>query len=373
MHARSVVFSVILVLTLGLSGIRASTRAPAATGQLHLTFTESSPLSSVDTILRRLDMAEHPPENMEAMAYELSFDVYVPPDYRPNMPYGLLVWMGMSDVPSAWLGVLARHRLILVCTNNLKGRPARYGAALDAVHNLKKLYNIDEERVYASGFSAGGQLATHMVRCFPEVFRGGLFLLGGYFYLSRQNENGWRDPTVEAAYPFWKGRLDELKKTTRLVIMRGGRDPQWTPQEGRADFQALCLDGFTHVTYFEVPGLRHTLPNTVWFAKCVAALDQSRPMTLPITSPTTKPNPLPGQISQAQRILASAQYYLDLKPLRMPKAIERKALKDELEEMRDAPQEKARKYLQQVLDEYPTTPAAARARSLLSKLKQEAR
>jgi hypothetical protein len=155
--------------------------APASTGRLHLTFTERSPLSTLDVVLRRMDYTNLAASAAASLEYDLtrlSFEVFVPPTYRPDAPHGLFVWLGVTDVSPTWLKVLARHKLILVGANTRRGHPALYGPPLDAVHNLKKLYNIDPNRVYASGFSAGGALATMMVRGFPEVFRGGLFLYG---------------------------------------------------------------------------------------------------------------------------------------------------------------------------------------------------
>jgi predicted esterase len=336
-------------------------QATASTGLLHLNFAERSPYSEPNVVLSRMEYSRQSTD-MRAFEYDLarlSFEVFVPRSYRPDVPHGLFVWMGVTDVPPAWRDVLARHKLILVVANTRKGRVAVYGQALDAVHNLKKLYSIDENQVYASGFSAGGQMATMMVRGFPEVFRGGLFLMGGYFYHSRETENGLREPTVEVAFPAWKGLIDELKNTTKLVIVKAGNDTRWTAAEGRSDYQALLLDGFTHVSYLEIPGLGHVPPNAGWFEKGVAALDSLEPLTPPVIGPTTDPNPSPSQIAQAQRLLATAQYYLELKLPQVSKEMQDKC--------RKSYRESARKYLQRVLDEYPTAPVAARARELLSR------
>ena len=43
-----------------------------------------------------------------------------------------------------------------------------------------------------------------------------------------------------------------------------------------------------------------------------------------------------------------------------------KRVQDLKDKVRKSNQDKGRKYLQQVLDEYPTTPAAAKARTLLN-------
>ena len=331
------------------------TQPASATGRLQLTFTERSPLSATDVVLHRLDLDDQPVDRA-SLDYNLSvelFDVFVPTDYNPRFRCGLFVWMGVPEFSGYWLDVLSRHKLIAVAPANARGG---YGPALDAVHNMKKLYNVDPHRVYVSGFSRGGQMAVSLVRGFPDVFRGGLFLMGGYFYHSRKTANGEREPTLEEALPKWKAPLDQLRNDMRLVIMKGGSDPQWTPQEGRSDYKALLLDGFTRVTYLEVPGHGHMHPDVKWFEKGIIALDFSAPVTPPITSPTAKPQPLPGQNAQAQRILATAQLHLESAPA--PKSPNPDA-------ERARHRETARKYLQQLLRDYPTTPAAAKAQELL--------
>ncbi len=366
MHITGLLLSI--VLTLGTSAPGSGSppaKAPAATGHLRLTFTERSPLRALDVVLRRLDytnMSAGAAARLEYDLSRLSFEVFVPRPYQPDEPRGLFVWMGVTDVPPAWVNVLARHKLILIVANTRRGRVALYGPPLDAVHNLKKLYNIDENRVYASGFSAAGGVATSMVRGFPEVFRGGLFLMGGCFYLSYVGENGRREPTIEESGPQWKGPLDQIKKDVRLVIIKGGRDTQWTASEGRCDYEALRLDGFTHISYFEVPGLEHYPPDASWFEQGVTALDHSAPLTPPRVSPTTEPDPLPSQVTQAQRILAAARYYLELRFSQGTKEVQ--------DRLRKSYHDKARQYLQRVLKEYPTTPAAARAHELLQAMNQ---
>src|SRR5690242_18264750 len=76
----------------------ASARA-GATGKLRLTFTERSPLSAVEVIVQRMDDEQYTrrrkADNAKSYEYDLaneSFDVYVPPDYRSNVPHGLLIW-----------------------------------------------------------------------------------------------------------------------------------------------------------------------------------------------------------------------------------------------------------------------------------------
>jgi hypothetical protein len=143
----------------------------------------------------------------------------------------------------------------------------------------------------------------------------------------------------------------ELNHESNLAIIPAddnerGKDPEWTSQECRSDYRALWLDGSTRVSYFEVPGLGHVHPGASWFERGLTALDQSTPLTPPIISPTRDANPLPGQLAQAQRILATGQFYLEVKP---------------------PPIGKTRQYLEQVRNEYPTMPVRYRVGSVRMK------
>jgi len=349
-----------LVMAVGMLGqayVRAAdARTPAATGRLRLTFTERSPLSAQAEVLRRLDI--DPRDKKYAGAYDAipeyvlgdeSFEVSVPPGYRPDRPHGLFVWVGVGGVPAVWQGVFNRNRLIWISTDPGTGRAGfiHTQLPLDAVHNMKKLDAIDEKRVYVAGFSAGAGIATHLVCAYPDVFRGGYFFMGGAFYVPYKNGRGRWEPTVERMTPTWKGPIDQIKREMRLVLMRGTTDPVFNVIEDRTQYEALSLEGFTRATFIEVPRLGHRLPDATWFEKGIIALDQSKPRIPPTTQPTTLPNPQPGQIAQSQRLLATAMKRLEQKNAPLPfraKAIE---------------------YLKQVVEEYPTTPAAEKARWLL--------
>jgi predicted esterase len=342
---------------------------PTATGPLHPTFTERSPLSSREIAPYRLDWDPlSTAADLADLDYDLaneSFDLVVPATYRAGAPHGLLVWTGVTGFSPEWLPVLARHRLIFVSANNTKDRLAMYTLPLDAAHNLRKTYNIDAARVYLCGFSRGGALATRILRAYPDVFRGGLFLLGGDFYYHHTPPAGPPEPTVlPQLTPTWKGPLDSIKTGTAIVLMKGQRDPQWTSAEGKADHQALTLDGFTRATYLEVPNLGHNHPSAPSFERGIIALE-AKPTTPPTTRPTTQPHPLPSQLAQARRLLATALYQLDEKTWKTQWVKDRPQL---TERIRTTRQESARHYLQQTITDYPTTPAATEARRLLARL-----
>ncbi len=289
-----------------------------------------------------------------------SFEVFVPSAYKPEVAHGLFVWAGVTPVSPEWLEVFGRRKLISVTAIPVNGTLGfgRTRLPLDAVHNMKQLFRIDENRVYVSGFSAGAGVASHLVCGFPEVFRGGYFLMGGGFCVVHKTASGGYEPTLERVAPTWKGPFDKIRKDLRLVLMRAEGDTTYSPQEDRAQYLGLLLDGFERVNYIVLPGGGHRPPDASSFERGLAALE-SPPRPVLVTTPTDQPNPLPGQIGQAQRILATALLHLERK---CPKQYS----KEQVERLRKSNQERARKHLQQVISEYPTTPAAARARELLA-------
>jgi hypothetical protein len=107
-----------------------------------------------------------------------------------------------------------------------------------------------------------------------------------------------------------------------------------------------------------LPGGGHRPPDAPSFERGLLALE-SPPRAALVTSPTDQPNPRPGQMGQAQRILATALLNLERK-------YSRQLSQGQVERFRKSAQDRARKYLQQVVSDYPTTPAAAKARQLLA-------
>jgi hypothetical protein len=325
--------------------------APSEAGRrMRLSFRERSPLSDAEVMRERMQGGERrttaPDKFMTRhWDYEIerySFDVVVPPMYKADVPHGLFVWMGVSEFSPQWLEVLARRKLIFVTPIQIERNYVPSGLWLDAVHNMKQRYAIDEDRVYAGGFSNGAQYAGGMLMNYPEVFRGCLCLMGGNFYIPWKNE-------LTAGGPKWWGDLDEIKKRVTIVMIRGETD-QFTPAEGLVQFNGFVLDGFERVAMFVVPRVGHQNPNTTWFEKGVDALDHCPVGKPPTTSPSKAARPEPGQVLQARRHLASAKMWEDA--ARREQWI--------MVQVKD--------HLRRILDDYPTTPAAAEAKRMLRSL-----
>jgi pimeloyl-ACP methyl ester carboxylesterase len=387
--------SIGLILALGvltLVGLGADQPASIiqATGRARFAFNERSPLSAPEEVIYRTrpwfgDVLEKRPlsdQEKAGLSYDIrdyEFDVIVPPRYKAGVPHGLFIWVGQCDIQNVWLPILARHKLIAAVPEDPRipvdkkvahvsktGRDTRVGLALDAVHNLSKRYDIDKERVYVAGFSAGGALAADLLRGYPEVFSGVCCFMGGEFYMCPPDADGKSEPSSSEDGAAWYCPIDQAKRDAKIVLMRGDKDrARGTAGWGRADAESLRLEGFTRVTYIELPKWPHFPPTAPWFNKAITALERK-----PTAPPTTRPlaagdKPHPDQLAQARRLVAGAKHELKMREQFMPggQNVNRK--------LAARWTRRARTPLMQVLADYPASPAATEAREILDRLDAE--
>ena len=134
-----------------------------------------------------------------------------------------------------------------------------------------------------------------------------------------------------------------MKASVRLVMVRGRNDETQMGKfrDGRTQYEGLVLDGFVNAHFIEASG-GHVPPGPDHFEKAVAALE-AQPIAAPTTAPTRDPKPGEDQIKQAKRLLTTAQHGTgDMKTL-----------------------------LTKIMNDYPTTPAATRAKEGLQWLEQQ--
>ena len=296
MHRRpSVVLALLVLLNLHQAGMAADdgpAASPGATPQ-RVTFTESSPLTGLEEYCRRTrqSAAAYKREGNEheyILANE-SFQLLVPPSCSVDNPHGLFVWIspGGSNLPREWLEVLERHKLIWICPNNA-GNPrhflVRLGLALDAVHNTKSSSPIDPKRIYISGFSGGGRVASIAALTYPDVFTGAIPMMGCNFYRPLPaGENKFFQ--AGAARPI--DSIFAQAKRRPIVLLTGERDGN-QPQT-KANYEAFKKDRFAHVTYIEVPQIGHNMPDPQWLEKAVVDLDGAVDAANASTRPTSRP------------------------------------------------------------------------------------
>ena len=106
--------------------------------------------------------------------------VYVPEDYHPEVPHGLLVWLhppGGSDedeLIAAWQEHCRQHDLILLApraADLARWTPAEIPLIRKLVDEIRQGYRIDPTRIVAHGRDLGGTLAYALALAHRDVFR----------------------------------------------------------------------------------------------------------------------------------------------------------------------------------------------------------
>ena len=232
-----------------------------ARGRFLVSFRDGSVVSDVETLAERLgepQAAEVPRPPLDAE----SFDVFVPSSYRPDGSWGLFVWV--SPMPEGGTArpeihaALAEAKLIwigAVDAGNGRAVRDRVALALDGATAMQGLYSVDPERVWASGYSGGGRVASALAVAFPEVFRGAFCWYGVDFYepVPAADRPGAHWPAGFAPPP--RGVLRDVRRSARLVLLTGSLDFNHLQTHVMAE---RYLDaGFRHVEVLEIPGADH--------------------------------------------------------------------------------------------------------------------
>jgi dienelactone hydrolase len=341
-----------------------------------LTFTTRSDLSSQHEIATRTGRPL-PPADLEKVDYNLaeeSFEVYVPAAYTGDKPYGLLVFVNphpSGRLPRQYQGAIDKHRLIFVSPNKIGNDRVfrnRMGLAIDAVTNMKARYKIDPERVYVSGISGGGRISSMLGMCYPDVFRGGVYIIGCNSYRTVQSTEQKIPETGKFGYffPSFKqpaAQLFQLARTrSRHVLITGDYDGN--REQTWLYYQGYVRDKFEHITYYQVPGMGHHAPDGAWFEAALTFLDEPPAPTVPPT--VAKPSST-----------AAGQRPADARPPAQAapatQATDRQGVAASLLQraklyVDNRVYDQAREKLKWITDKYPETPAAAEARKILKEL-----
>jgi hypothetical protein len=246
------------------------------TGQHDITFAESSPDAAPAEVVRRLDVDQGPP------AYDIAtekFHVWVPNAYAHDREWGLFVWVDAGDAPrfhEDWDAVLSEHKLLAIAaydSGNRRHAVSRMQLAVDAAFNMRHRFNITPRRVYISGVSGGGRVASMIGIAYADVFSGTFPIVGANFYKPIPAPGGGNYP---AAFAPVGTILALAKERNRFVFLTGSKDfnRKNTKDVYRRGFEA---EGFRHVLYLEVPSMGHALPSREWFAKGLDFLDRDDP------------------------------------------------------------------------------------------------
>jgi hypothetical protein len=238
------------------------------TGEFEAVLTVRSPESDARRWSERFQF----PGDLEGWDYDLateSFSLYVPPDYDPaGEPFGVVVWVSPLEsgaIPPQLRPVFDERRLIWIGANNAGNRRhlfPRAGLALDAAQNVGRFYSVDPDRIFVSGLSGGGRMSAMEAVAYPDVFAGGMPIIGVTTYLDVSPASNPNQFVPQ--FPTPSPDLLARAKRQPFVIMTGSGD--FNREECRLTAAAYERDGFTDLHLLDIDGMGHEMPSVEDFA-----------------------------------------------------------------------------------------------------------
>lgn len=221
----------------------------ARTGEFNVSFTIGELLGPAATRYETIIPVDEP----------LAWQMYVPESYSHQRPAGIMVYISpkqTAKIPRQWKPLMAEHNLIWIGANDSGNRvpvPRRMAFALTAPAVVDRDYETDAGRVYLTGFSGGGRVASMVAAEFPSLFRGAIFNCGAVF---------WRTETPDG--------LDQIRNN-HYVFVTGTYDQALEPT--KKAFRAYREAGVDNSKLMIIRNMAHRNPKWRDFDKAIRFLD----------------------------------------------------------------------------------------------------
>ncbi|MCG3123184.1 MAG: hypothetical protein GIKADHBN_01593 [Phycisphaerales bacterium] len=199
--------------------------------------------------------------------------VRLPRGYTPRRPAGVLVWIDPTEtgqIPAAYHDSLDELYLVAVGAagmGNSHPMADRLQLAFDGLATVARRFHVDPSRVFVTGVSGGGRLASIMVGCFPDIFAGGVPVVGVSCYQNLPTGVGG----------FWAGgfrrppaKLFAQFKKRPLAVITGGRD--FNRVEIERAVEVFERDG-CNVRLFAWDDLGHEVPSAARLNEAMVWMD----------------------------------------------------------------------------------------------------
>ncbi len=183
--------------------------------------------------------------------------------------YGVLVWIDARErprIPRSWLEYMEKKGLIFVAAHNSGNSQSdidrRIPLALHAVYNLKKQYNVDNNRVYVAGLSGGARVASHLAIAYGDIFS------GGYFIAGNDSISSTSTPIPDNSI------LANIQNNNRYVFLSGKYDTLVYAKTKKTinSFKQLCILNISQ----QQPRIGHGMPKASFFARAITFLDSNK-------------------------------------------------------------------------------------------------
>jgi len=205
--------------------------------------------------------------------HEFEFRVYVPDNYDPAEPPGLLVHVSpvaSGEIPESWKEVFERRSLIWVSVNksgNSVPQERRLADARLSPTFIRQNYEINAQRIYISGMSGGGQISSIAAPLYPNLFQGGIFICG---------VNPWSERAVD---PWLENPPEDFEtmKDNRYVFVSGTEDFKLAATA--RVYRLYKKAGVESSKLIVVDEMGHELPDAATFDKALGFLDADSMMS----------------------------------------------------------------------------------------------
>lgn len=224
---------------------------PVQTGSFTLT-------QSVNSVLGT-DLAETY-SNMIDINDDITWEVDVPELYDPENPPGVLVYISpqnIINIPHGWLDITKKHNLIFISARNSGNKVSvnkRIIMSLIAPTLIQSKYKINTNRIYISGFSGGGRVASMVSTQFPNIFSGTIYICGVNFWEKITNQ-----------------KLDMIRKN-RFVFLTGTED--FNLSDTKNVYARYKKEEVKNIKLIVVAKMRHSNPNRSKFNQAIEFLDK---------------------------------------------------------------------------------------------------
>lgn len=190
---------------------------------------------------------------------EIEWELHVPKNYNPKSPPGVIVYVSPQNrinIPSGWTNVTEENNLIWIAArmsgNNINVSK-RISFAVMALSLIQLDYQIDPTRIYITGFSGGGRIASIVATEYPNIFKGAIYNSGVNF---------WQQSDPE---------LLELIKSHRYVFVTGSDD--FNLKDTRQVYAKYKKAGAKNIELNVIRGMGHENPKRRRFARAIEFLD----------------------------------------------------------------------------------------------------
>jgi len=263
-------------LLISVLAVQAAEFPPFTAGKSTVSFTALPKQAEPDEVKWRLHSVENPG------AFDLAkekFQLIVPPTYQHADKWGVFLWISPGDtaaIPADWELVLAARKLLFVGalkSGNPRNIFDRVRLAVAANTAMRERFNVDGRRVYVSGHSGGGRVASMVGVAYADMFSGTMPFMGVNFYADIPAGDG--KTTYGANFIPDDEVLAIAKKFCRYALVTGEKDFNRAGTKTLFE-QGFKKEGFAHVTYLEAPGVGHNLPPAKWLEQGLDFLDTGK-------------------------------------------------------------------------------------------------